>query len=105
MGRRAATKLVRNLLQGAWHEGGAQLRTTGIPQSGTALLGQNVSAIRPRPLALLASGSRAAKSALAQPIEEEVTVVPDTVVDAYGAVSVVSQAVEQGVYKNVDGHR
>jgi D-lactate dehydrogenase len=34
-----------------------------------------------------------------------VALVPETVVDAYGAVSVVSQAVEQGVYKNIDGHR
>ena len=44
---------------------------------------------------------------MAQPVEET-AIIPDTIVDAYGAVSVVSEEdadFQEGMYRNIDGRR
>ena len=104
MSKRQAAKALRELLR---------LQSTGVPQrtftvatpAAAPILGsQGLGKIRD--VREVAPQQTVAASALAQPVDET-TYVPDTVVDAYGAVSVVSEgtSVEQDVYKNIDGHR
>lgn len=104
MSKRQAAKALRELLR---------LQSTGVPQrtftvatpAAAPILGsQGLGKLRD--VREVAPQQTVAASALAQPVDET-TYVPDTVVDAYGAVSVVSEgtSVEQDVYKNIDGHR
>lgn len=105
MGRRAAVRALDRVLRAA--EGSRPASTAGarnLPHSSNGLFGAQPTAVLPP--ASIWAGSRAPRSALAQPIEE-VTAIPDTVVDAYGAVSVVSEDGDfhEGMYANVDGRR
>ena len=104
MSKRQAAKALRELLR---------LQSTGVPQrtftvatpAAAPILGSQGPG-KFRDVREVAPQQSVAASALAQPVDET-TYVPDTIVDAYGAVSVVSEgtSVEQDIYKNVDGHR
>lgn len=106
MGRRAAVRaLDRIVRQSAGSRPASTVGARNLPHSATGLFGAQPTAVLPP--SSLWSGSKAPRSALAQPIEE-VTAIPDTVVDAYGAVSVVSQEdgdYQENTYANVDGRR
>ncbi len=106
MGRRAAVRALDRIVR--LSEGSRTASTAGaraFPNSSTSLFGAQPSAVVPPATAW--AGSKASRSALAQPVEE-VTAIPDTCVDAYGAVSVVSEEdtdFQDDVYRNIDGRR
>lgn len=107
MGRRAAVRALDRIVK--LSEGSRTASTSSgaraFPNSSTGLFGAQPSAVVAPAAAW--TGSKANRSALAQPVEEA-TPVPDTTVDAYGAVSVVSEEdadFEEDVYRNIDGRR
>lgn len=106
MGRRAAVRaLDRIVRQSAGSRPASTAGARGLPHSATGLFGAHPTSVVPP--ASIWAGSKAPRSALAQPIEE-VTAIPDTVVDAYGAVSVISEddgGYQDNMYANVDGRR
>lgn len=107
MGRRAAVRALDRIVR--LSEGSRTASTSSgaraFPNSATGHFGaQATPVVAP---ADSWSGSKANRSALAQPVEE-VSAVPDTFVDAYGAVSIVSEEdaeFEDDVYRNIDGRR
>ena len=107
MGRRAAVRALDRIVK--LSEGSRTASTSSgarvFPSSSTGLFGAQPSAVVAPAAAW--TGSKANRSALAQPVEEA-SPVPDTIVDAYGAVSVVSEEdaeFEDDVYRNIDGRR
>lgn len=67
---------------------------------------QQASGIAAAAAALNAAPSRGLAAQAALKVDQEVHVVPEITTDLFGAVSPVSgEAVQEGVFKNVDGHR
>lgn len=106
MGRRNLQRLLRQVQ--AWN---AQVRSISTSSSNTTLPGLKQGSLKQRADEILSFQQTRGNAALAQTVTKVGTAVhvhvPAVRTDLVGAVSVVSQGeqVQEGVFKNIDGHR